>query len=844
MKRLIFLFLYLIVSISVLQAQLSPTYNSADIYRSIQKLKVLGTVLYFAAHPDDENTRLLAYLSKEKQYRTGYLSLTRGDGGQNLIGNEQGIDLGLIRTQELLAARRIDGAEQFFSRAYDFGFSKTADETLSFWGHDEILADAVWIIRNFRPDVIITRFPGDSRAGHGHHWSSALIAKEAFTAAADPNKFPEQLKNGITTWQAKRLLWNTFNFNSANNTTSEDQFKMDVGDYNAMMGKGYGEIASESRSQHKSQGFGVARQRGRAIEYFQTTAGSTPVTDLMDGVNTSWTRAEVQSLDKKNEEVQSRINDILQTYNYPHPEASTGKLVALYQFIQTQTEGSWKQQKLSELQDIILAANGIFAEAVTDNRYAVQDQSSTINFNIIRRSDTAVALKEVRLTSFDTTLNYPLPFNQLVNMKANLVVTKDAAESQPYWLQQPIEGAHFNVKDQLMIGRPQNNPALSATFILNIHGKDFFVQRPVSYKYTDPVKGELYQPLTIITPAFISLSPGFILTGLRPGNEYSHNPFVQVNYQFNFTKENVPVSIKLLQQNKTIFTSDTLMNVQQGRVYTSQIPLARVSFQSAANPVSAILQVDMNGSKKMYSSNLRTIAYDHIPEIHYFYRDETRVITDEIKTAGKNIGYFNGAGDKVAQALIQMGYDVRILEEKDLTADNLKTFDAIITGVRAYNTHEALADLYPVLMQYVKGGGNLIVQYNVNNISQKTRNNFSPYPLTITSRRVTEENAAVDFLLPNHPVLNYPNKITTKDFDNWIQERSIYHAEQLDPHYEAPLSMHDLNEPASNGSLVIAKYGKGNFVYTGLVLFRELPAGVPGAFKLLANLIALPKNNE
>src|SRR6185295_9452444 len=254
-------------------SQTPSTYTSAEILLQIKKLNTLGSVLYVAAHPDDENTRLLAYFAKEKLYRTGYLSMTRGDGGQNLIGDEQGIELGMIRTQELLAARRIDGAEQFFSRAFDFGFSKSADEALKIWGHDKILSDVVWMIRKFQPDVIITRFPGDARAGHGHHAASSILANEAFTTAADINKFPEQFKYGVKPWQAKRILWNNYNFGN-NNNTSEDQFKIDIGVYNALLGKSYGELGGEARTLHKSQGEGRPRRRGQSFEYFSTTGGS------------------------------------------------------------------------------------------------------------------------------------------------------------------------------------------------------------------------------------------------------------------------------------------------------------------------------------------------------------------------------------------------------------------------------------------------------------------------------------------------------------------------------------------------------------------------------------------
>jgi LmbE family N-acetylglucosaminyl deacetylase len=298
------LILFLGLNTGKIQAQLPVANSSTDIYMQLQKLQVLGSVLYIAAHPDDENNGFLPFLAKEKLYRTGYLSLTRGDGGQNLIGSEQGIELGLIRTQELLAARRQDGAEQFFSRAFEFGFSKNAAEALRIWDKEKILSDVVWVIRRYQPDVIIARFPPDARAGHGHHAASAILANEAYIAAADPNKFPEQLKYGVTVWQAKRILWNTFNFGGAN-TTSNDQFKLDVGGYNPLLGKSYGEIGGEARSMHKSQGEGRPRRRGASYEFFITTGGDTPRTSLMDGIDISWSRI------KGAENIPQKINNII-----------------------------------------------------------------------------------------------------------------------------------------------------------------------------------------------------------------------------------------------------------------------------------------------------------------------------------------------------------------------------------------------------------------------------------------------------------------------------------------------------------------------------------------------------
>src|SRR5215217_3090744 len=285
MKKLYFLLAFVFLFIGSFAQNFA---TSADIYLGLKKMNVLGSVLYIAAHPDDENTRLLTYFSKDRLYRTGYLSLTRGDGGQNLIGNEQGLALGLIRTQELLAARRIDGAEQFFTRAFDFGFSKSPEETFTKWDREKILSDVVWVIRKFQPDVIITRFPTTGEGGHGHHTASAILANEAFSAAADPNRFPEQLKY-VKPWQAKRILWNTFNFGGTN-TTNADQFHFDDGIYNPLLGKSYGELGAESRSQNRTQGTGSTSVIGQAFEYFRTTKGDPPINDLMDGVDVSWKR--------------------------------------------------------------------------------------------------------------------------------------------------------------------------------------------------------------------------------------------------------------------------------------------------------------------------------------------------------------------------------------------------------------------------------------------------------------------------------------------------------------------------------------------------------------------------
>ncbi len=816
-------------------AQTPASYNCDDIYLQLKKLNVLGSVLYIAAHPDDENTRLLTYFSKEKLYRTGYMSLTRGDGGQNLIGDVQGIDLGLIRTQELLSARRIDGAEQFFSRAYDFGFSKSSDEALRTWHHDKILSDVVWVIRNFQPDIIITRFPGDARAGHGHHAASSILANEAFTAAADPNKFSEQLKYGVKPWQAKRILWNNYNF-GGNNTISPDQFKMNIGMYNPLLGKSMGEIAGESRSQHKSQGFGASRQRGESYEYFSLTGGEPIKDSLFDDVVTTWQRVQ------GGKNIQQQIEKIISNYQFEHPENSVNALVELYKSIQQLPDGYWRNKKLDEVKQIIIECSGIYIEATTSNEFAIPQQKFNVQFLIDKRLNDDVQLKNIKLLNFDSVINKNLPTDINVNYERSFWVDKNTPITQPYWLQYPLDSiGSFTVNNQQLIGKAQNDAAYTALFTFTINGTDITIEKPVQYKFTDPVKGEMYEPFVVVNPLGVSLQPSVILTNIKNENSVIKNDEAHVRVKSFIESPNTQLQLFFVQGKDSTLIKDTTADLQYNAVYDFNFSLNSFYKKDKADPVVAV-KIKADDYTNAYSGDLHTIEYEHIPFIHYTSTDEIKVIDEEVKTVGKKIGYIVGAGDKVPQALQQMGYDIKILNEADVTNANLKQFDAIITGVRAYNVHEWLNEKYDVLMHYIKDGGNLIVQYNTNNQIGSVKADIGPYNFTISRTRVTEENANVDFLLPNHSALNYPNKITKADFDNWIQERSTYQAEQMDSHFEALLSMHDVNEPESNGSLVIAKYGKGNFVYASLVFFRELPAGGSGAYKLMANLIALPKN--
>jgi LmbE family N-acetylglucosaminyl deacetylase len=816
---------------TTLIAQAPLSWSSADMYLALRKLNVLGSVLYLAAHPDDENTRLLAWLSKEKLYRTGYLSVTRGDGGQNLIGDEQGVELGLIRTQELLSARRIDGAEQFFTRAFDFGFSKSPEETFTKWDKEKILSDVVWIIRKFQPDVIITRFPTTGEGGHGHHTASAILANEAFTAAADPGRFPEQLK-WVKPWQVKRVLWNTFNFGGTN-TTSNDQFRIDVGGYNPLLGKGYGEIAAQSRSQHKSQGFGIAAGRGEAIEYFKATSGTTPSNDLLEDVDATWKRV------TGGEKIAKIIDSLSTSFDFLHPEKSVRGLVRLYRELNGMPDGYWKSQKLKEVQQLIGQCSGLWIDVYTGEQFAVQTDSIRINFSFNNRLGVDASLKKISIDSFDSTLNQTLSKNRNVNFGKMFYVPASKPITQPYWLENKMEEGYYNVNDQQKIGQPDIDPAYVANVTLNIEGEEFSFTPSVKYKYTDPVKGEVYWPLSVTPSYSLKINPElYVLNGV---------PKVQYEMIFSSYKNN---NFIRAYRAPGVGKIDSFI-LRKNEIRT--IPFSEeLGYNAVRDPKNPNRTMGFNGelkydytfkneltNQRLYQLN--TIRYDHIPTITYF--KDARVILEnfDFKIVGKRIGYIVGAGDRVPEALEQMGYSVTLLTNKELSRNNLQQFDAIITGVRAYNTNDWMNNYYDKLMKYVKDGGNLIVQYNTSNQSGSGKAKIGPYDFTISRIRVTDENAPVTFLKPTHSVLSFPNKITKEDFKGWIQERSTYHATDLDKNYETIFSMNDPGERPDEGSLVIARYGKGTFVYTGLVFFRELPAGVPGAYRLMANLIALNK---
>jgi LmbE family N-acetylglucosaminyl deacetylase len=847
MQKLINLLLILIIGLSAspVTAQNPELNGSAAIFQQLQKIQVLGSVLYIAAHPDDENNSLLPYLAREKKYRTAYLSLTRGDGGQNLIGPEQGVELGLIRTQELLAARQIDGSEQFFTNAYEFGFSKTANETLQYWDRKKVLSDIVWVIRKFQPDIIVNRFPPDARAGHGHHTSSAVLAIEAFKAAADPNQFPEQLNKGVTIWQAKRLLWNTFNFGGAN-TTSENQLKIDAGVFNSFLGQSYGEVGGEARSMHKSQGEGRPRRKGPVYEYFVTIAGDTARTDLMEGIVTDWNK-----VSNKGKLIQATIKKIVQQYNFEQPSLSIVGLTALYQQINSLADdGVWKVHKLKEVESLIIACAGIVAEVTTDLEYAIPGEKIGVQFLVNKRSEALVQLNKIELNSaentlYDSMINSTLTNNSNWLVNYNLTVPLSQPVSQPYWLTTPMKDmGTFDVTNLDLIGKANSPSAFTAQFSFTINGIPFLINRTVKFKTVDLVRGEIYQPLTVIPKVIVSIDKSVVLTNIQSGEtNITSKPNLLIQFKINFTAKTLPVTISLKSDNQYLYSKDTVLSFEAGNIVPIAIDLSTALGQQKPSSLYAEFKYVSAGKTYVYNQLLKTIRYDHIPTINYLYKDQTTIIDEPIQSKPKRIGYIFGAGDKVPEALLQLGHSVEFLQESDIVLSKILKYDAIVVGIRAYNIHEWITNKNEVINQYIQQGGHLIVQYLKSNFVGNKRVKVGPYDFAMSSVRVTEEKAPVKFLLPAHPILNVPNKITDKDFEHWVQERSTYQLEPVKLPYEALLQMNDTNDKPTNGSLVTAKYGKGNFTYVSLVLFRQLPAGVSGSYKLLANLISLAPNN-
>lgn len=820
-----------------LPAQAPRKWTSADIHKAIQKLSFLGSALYVAAHPDDENQRMISYLSNEVNATTTYLAMTRGDGGQNEIGPEIEELLGVIRTQELLAARRIDGGNQMFSRSNDFGFSKNPEETLEKWGHQEALSDVVWAIRKWRPDVIINRFqhevdPRWQGRMHGHHTASAMLSFEAFEIAADEKAFPEQLKY-VAPWQPKRLFFNTswWFYGSRENFEKADKSKMtsiDVGVYYPTLGKSNTEIAAAARSMHKAQGFGDMGTRGSEMEYLQLLKGDMPEEkeNLFAGINTSWSRVEGGA------PIGKIISETEASFRFDNPAASVPQLMEALRLIEALPDGFWKNVKQKEAKELIQACLGLYVEAVADAPSATPGSPAELAIEAINRSAVPVVLESLSFlpAGQDTSLALPLEYNQGHKIFKTVTLPEDMKTTTPYWLKNKWQEGRYTVEEQELRGLPEAPRAFRVRFAFTVAGQPLELEKEVVYKYEDPVKGEVYQPFEVAPPVYVKVAekayvfgngqPQIVEVTLKAGREkVSGTLELRHGKNWKATPASVDFDLEFKEEEK-VFAFQLFPPKEQGEDLIT--PVAKVDGQ-------------------LYNQELVRIDYNHIPVQSILLDASSRAVKVEIEKAGDKIGYLMGLGDEIPASLRQIGYDVTLLGEEDISPENLRKYDAVILGVRVYNGLERMRFHQNALFEYVKNGGTLIAQYNKNFGLTVPMEEIAPYPLKISRGRVTVEDAPVRFLKPEHPILNWPNKITAEDFEGWIQERGLYFPDEWAEQYEPVLSSNDPGEEPLDGGLLVAEYGEGHYIYTSYSWFRELPAGVPGAFRLFANMISIGK---
>lgn len=824
MRKILYLIFFTLCT--GLSAQAPEKLNSAEIYKKIQKMNFLGSVLYVAAHPDDENTRLISYLSNHLNARTGYLSLTRGDGGQNLIGSQLRELLGIIRTQELLAARTIDGGEQFFTRANDFGYSKHPKETLSIWDKEAVLNDMLRIIRSFRPDIIINRFDHTTAGStHGHHTTSALLSVKAFELAGQENP---DIERGEP-WQPKKLFFNTSPWFYGSQEAFEEADKsgfirFDTGQYFPLLGLSNTEIASLSRSQHRSQGFGSTGSRGRQTEYIKLIAGEHPRNndDLFAGIDTTWSRI------KGGKAIGNILAKVEREYNFQEPSASIPDLLKAYRLIRKLEDQHWKELKTEQIKEIIAASAGLYLEAVASSPSATPGEELKVRFEVINRSEAKMNLSTIRIAPVQETLspNAALQNNEGWEEDTVIRVPQNAEYSTPYWLKEEGSLGMYHVEDPKLIGLPETPSQFKATFSIDFNGTVIPFERDIVYKRNDPVLGEIYQPFEIVPEASIS-----------PAN--------RVEIFADTASKVIPVTVKAMKENFSGILE--LEHPSSWQVSPSSYDIAlsnkgeEKTFLFTVTPPQEQeeerLQPKITTNGKTFSEEIVRIDFEHIPLQTVLVPSEVKVVKLNIEKRGELIGYIEGAGDVVPEALQQIGYTVVNIPPSEISVENLQQFDAVVLGIRAYNVVDELRNRQDELFEYVEQGGNLVVQYNTSG-GLKT-NRLAPYPLELSRDRVTSEEAPVEIIAPNHPVVNFPNKITSRDFEGWVQERGLYFPDEWSQEFTSILSMNDPGESPKKGSLLVAPYGKGYYIYTGLSFFREFPAGVPGAFRLFANLLSI-----
>lgn len=806
MKNRKTLVLIALVVFSKLTAQKPQTPTPSEIYFQMEKLNVLASALYIAAHPDDENTRLITYLTHHDKAYTNYLSLTRGNGGQNLISNELGTDLGVIRTNELWNARRIDGGKQFFSTADDFGYSKHPKEAFDKWDKDLLLKQMVYLIRKEQPDVIINRFDHRTEGNtHGHHTASAQLSKLAFNLAKDNTYKIEETKP----WQTNRLFFNVswFFFGSKKNFDQADKSKyipLNIGTFYTQLGKNNQEIASLSRSQHQSQGFGDISSRGEEVDYVELIDGK-PLnnSNLFEGIDTSWNRIEGGN------KIQPLVTQLINEYDFKNPSQSLILLTNIYTEIDKLPETIWKNRKKTEVKELIKNCAGLFLDITTNEPYVIYDEEKSVKIEVANRSNLDIKVTNVVLNNQKTFVDKTVKGQEVLYEYYPVKFHKDSS-------------TNFQFLNNFSDFKSQLNSNPKTSIEIEINGIYVSYEVPIQYHYKDVVKGEIYKPFHVIPAVSVKFQQPLYLNNAVSKSE------VQVVID-NYSAKDVTGVLKVTDANdQNVYEIKIQLNAFEKNV-NQKLPL---------HLGSGSYNVSFNYDKLNAVNDLKWIDYQHIVSNYYFKKPQTKIIDFDSKILNKKqIGYLVGAGDEIPQVLQNVGYSVTFINLNEATLEQLKQFETIVVGIRAFNTEQLLKTKNKVLFDYAKNGGTVIVQYQTNTNLQTE--DIAPYKVTIGKTRVTDENAVVSFLNPNEQVLNKPFKISQENFKNWIQEQGLYYADSFDPNFVPVIKSQDFNEKQTNGALLIAPHGKGYYIYTGLSFFRQLPAGNDGALELFINLIEL-----
>ncbi len=799
-------------SLAVASAGLAS--DAAEKQLAIERLAVVGGALYVGAHPDDENTAALAWLANEMKVHATYLSLTRGSGGQNLIGTEQGAVLGVLRTQELLAARSIDGADQRFTRAVDFGYSRSPEETLRIWDRDTVLSDVVWAIRSLRPDVIITRFPDTGAGGHGHHTASAILAREAFAAAADPSRFPEQLR-WVDPWQATRLVWNTWRPEQAG--PDEALVTADLGVFNPLLGRSYGEIAATARSMHKTQGFGSAPRYGALPGHFLHVAGRPARTGLFDDVDLTWGRL------RGGAETGRLIEHAVADYDPADPGAAIADLLAAYDAMPALPRDPRVTRARAELLGVVRDLSGLVLEASTDTEQLTRGATVEVSILAVNRAASGLRLDRVELP-FGTpaaVIDTALERNRPVTATATVTVPDDTPLSTPAWLAEPAVGGTYTVASRTEVGLPDGPPPLTATFVVDVHGRTLALPVEVRFRTTDRVRGEVSRPLAVVPRVSVALdAPMLAFAGGTP-----HTVTATATAHAGGVRGTVALAVP------SGWSAEPDSRPFELGEAGDEVAL-RFDVTPPAQPGAGTLSATVDGAR---ADTLLVVDHEHIEPRTVLEPARARLLRVDLRRPVDRIGYVMGSGDEIPAVLRQLGFDVELLDDEALLDADLSRYQAIVVGIRAANTRTGLAHAEDRLLRYAEAGGTVVVQYATTRGVLMDR--LGPFPLELSRDRVTDETVPVTILAPDHPMMRTPNRITEADFAGWVQERGLYFPDHWDPRYTPLLAMADPGEPETRGALLVARYGHGTWIYTGLSFFRQLPAGVPGAIRLFANLL-------